>query len=255
MPAIGLGTWRLQGDGATQTVAQALKLGYRLIDTSGNYHNQAAVGQGIRDSGAERGQLFIVTKVEAGEDGYDATAADIAELGLKYVDLMLIHWPPPGDIGLKQWQGLQRARDAGLARSIGVSNYSIQQMQALAEQSGELPAVNQIEWSPFGFSPEMLDFCQREEIVIMAYSPLTRTAQLQTPPVPQLADIHHKTPAQIALRWAIQKGALPIPKASSRPHLQENLAVFDFELSAAEMGQLDALNQYTSVISQHLPYL
>jgi len=168
MPVIGVGTWQLTQDTAG-TLEHALRLGYRLIDTSGDYGTQPGVGEALRRSEIDRGEVFVVTKVEEDEDAYEATRRNLRELGLEYADLMLVHRPPPEGVGVELWEGLIAARDEGLTRGIGVSNYSIEQIHALVDATGELPAVNQIEWSPFGWSREMLDYCRERGITIQAY--------------------------------------------------------------------------------------
>jgi diketogulonate reductase-like aldo/keto reductase len=183
MPVLGLGTWQLRHDTAG-TVAEALRLGYRLIDTSGDYGTQPGVGEGIALSDVGRDEIFLTTKVEETDDAYDATVRDLRELGLEWADLMLIHRPPRRGAGRELWEGLIRARDDGLTRDIGVSNYTIEQMDELIRTTGEMPAVNQIEWSPFGWSAEMLSWCRERGIVIQAYSPLTR-GRRSCPPTPR----------------------------------------------------------------------
>jgi 2,5-diketo-D-gluconate reductase A len=149
MPVLGLGTWQLTDD-TPGTVENALRLGYRLIDTSGDYGTQPGIGEGIRRSGIERSGFYLVTKVEETDDSYEATVKNLAELGLDQADLMLIHRPPSSGPGEALWRGLIRAKEDGLTRDIGVSNYSIKQIEALIEATGKVPVVNQIEWSPFG---------------------------------------------------------------------------------------------------------
>ena len=242
MPLIGLGTWQLKADTAG-AVERALAMGYRMIDTSGDYGTQPGVGEGIRSSGVPRAEIFLVTKVEEYDDAYEATKKNLDELKLDYADLMLIHRPPPHGAGEDLWAGLIRARNEGLTRDIGVSNYSIDQMKRLYDGSGEVPAVNQIEWTPFGWSPEMLDFCSTEHIVIQAYSPLTQADRLDDATLREIAAGYNKAPAQVLIRWNLQRGVVPIPKANHADHQAENLDVFDFELADDDLTRLDALNQ------------
>lgn len=252
MPVIGLGTWELTGRTAA-TVLEAIELGYRMIDTSGDYGTQPGVGAAIGDSGLPREDIFLVTKVEEDEDAYEAVRRNLDDLGLKYADLILIHRPPPSGAGESLWEGLIRARDRGLTRDIGVSNYSVEQIQALIHATGETPVVNQVEWSPFGFSDALLGWCREHEIVIQAYSPLTRGRRLDDPMLRGIAEAYGKTPAQLILRWNIQLGTVPIPKASRTAHLAENLGVFDFEITDADMDQLARLNERYSALGE-LPY-
>jgi 2,5-diketo-D-gluconate reductase A len=247
IPAIGLGTWELRG--GAPTVRAALELGYRLIDTSGDYGTQPAIGEAIRESRVVRDDVFLVTKVEETEDGYDATKDRLRELGLDHADLVLIHRPPSSGAGEPIWEGLIRARREGLAREIGVSNYSTEQMDAITDATGERPAVNQIEWSPFGHSSAMLDYCRDRDVLIQAYSPLTRAKRLDDAVLREIGGAHGKTPAQVLIRWNIQSGTNALPKASTREHLEENIAVFDFELSDEHMKRLSGLNERYSALA------
>ena len=249
IPVIGLGTWQLTDDTAG-TVAEALRLGYRMIDTAVDYGTQPAIGEAIAASGIDRGDLYISTKVEEDEDAYAGTRRDLDELGLESVDLMLIHRPPRHGSGIEVWEGLLRARDEGLTRDIGVSNYTIDQIDDLIEATGEAPAVNQIEWSPLGWSGEMLSYCRSFDIVIEAYSPLTHGTRLADERLQTAARAHGKTAAQLLLRWDVERGVVPIPKANDRAHLAENLDVFDFELTASEVERLGALNERYSALGR-----
>lgn len=253
MPVIGLGTWLLNDDTAG-TVEWALRLGYRMIDTSGDYGTQPGVGEAMRRSELDRGDIFLVTKVEEDEDAYDATRRNLDEIGTEYADLMLIHRPPRTGAGLQLWEGLIRARDEGLAVDIGVSNYSTAQMGELIRATGEVPAVNQIEWSPFGWSGEMLDYCREHGIIIQAYSPLTRGRRLDNERLRGVATNHGRTPAQVLLAWDIELGVVPLPKANLRDHLAENLEALDVQLTSADTDVLNSLNdEYSSLGS--LPYV
>jgi 2,5-diketo-D-gluconate reductase A len=252
MPVLGLGTWQLRD--TPQTVATALELGYRLIDTSGDYGTQPGIARGIRDSGVDRSELYVTTKVEETDDAYDATRRNLDELRLDYADLMLIHRPPDSGAGEELWRGLIRARDEGLATDIGVSNYSIEHIEALIEATGEIPAVNQVEWSPFGHSEELLEHSRRRGIVLQAYSPVTRTERLADGRLTSMAAGYGKTPAQVLLRWNLQRGTVPLPKANQRKHLTENLDIFDFELTDRDLDALDGLNEHYSSLGG-LPYV
>ena len=254
MPVLGLGTWLLTKD-TPGTIAAAFELGYKMIDTSGDYGTQPGIGEGIRKSGIERDGFYLVTKVEEDDDAYEATERDLEELRLDYADLMLIHRPPRSGAGVDLWKGLIRAREDGLTRDIGVSNYSIEEMNELIDGTGEMPTVNQIEWSPFGWSPDMLDYCKERQIIIQAYSPLTRQERLDDEVLNKTADRHGKTPAQVLIRWNLQLGVAPIAKANKREHLEENLAVFDFELTDDDMAALNDLNRHWSSLGSSLQYV
>lgn len=254
MPALGLGTWQLTGDAAESGVRHALEVGYRLIDTSGDYGNQPRIREALRASDVERGEVFLVTKVEEDEDAHASTEQKLDELGVDEVDLCLIHRPPPEGAGEDLWRGLIRAQRNGLAREIGVSNYTRDQIDRLIEATSERPAVNQVEWSPFGHSEQLMEHARRAGVVIQAYSPLTRGERLDDATVSELAQKHGKTPAQVLLRWSLQNGAAPVPKAASPEHREENIAVFDFQLEEPEMLSLTALNEHYSALAG-LPYV
>jgi 2,5-diketo-D-gluconate reductase A len=253
MPVLGLGTWQLTKDTAG-TVLEALRLGYRLFDTSGDYGTQPAVGEAIQASEVPREEIFFVTKVEEDEDAYEAAYRNVEESGLDRADLILVHRPPRRSTGVDVWQALIRAREEGIVQDIGVSNYSIGQIDALADATAELPVVNQIEWTPFGWSPEMLDDCRSRGIVIQAYSPLTRSGRMRDPALTRIGAAHRKTPAQVVLRWCLQLGVVPLPKANRHEHLVENADVFDFELSEAELEEIGALNEHYSSLGTSLAY-
>jgi diketogulonate reductase-like aldo/keto reductase len=249
MPLLGLGTSQLTIR-TVDTICDALQLGFRMIDTCPEYHTQRGIGEAIRACGLERGAAFVVTKVSPDEDAYEAVASSLAQLKLDYVDLVLLREPPQFGVGEKAWQALRRARREGLTRDIGVSSYSIDCIEELVYRSGEMPAVNQIEWSPFGHSPRMLDFCRDNDILIQAWSPLTRARRLDDDKVAAMAARYGKTPAQLLIRWNLQLGVVPLPKANHVTHQRENLNVFDFGILPQDMARLNALNEHYSVLSK-----
>lgn len=253
MPLLGLGTYQLK-DETAKTVEAALRMGYRMVDTSGDYGTQKDIGRGLKQSGLERKSYFISTKIEENDDAYEAVQMNLQELDLDYVDLVLIHRPPPSGVGENLWHGLIQAKLDNMTKDIGLSNYDTGQIQDLIDATGHAPAVNQIEWSPFGHSRPMLDYCRDKEIIIQSYSPLTRGKRLKDPFLKHLARRYGKTPAQIMLRWNIEHGVVPLPKANQLEHLEENLDVFDFGLTTDEIANLDELNEYYSVWSA-LPYV
>ena len=241
MPTLGLGTWQLTHETA-EVVEHALRVGYRMIDTACDYGSQRGIGEAMMRWG-HREDVYLVTKVEENDDAYQATRRYLAEIGVEYTDLMLIHRAPSDGVGAHLWWGLVRARDDGLIRDIGVSNYSTAQLERLCEEVGEMPTVNQIEWSPFGHSQSMLNFCREHGVVIQAYSPLTRTLRLTEGPISEMAQRYGRSPAQVVLRWNLQLGVAPLPKANRKEHLEENIRLFDFEISAQDMATLNALNE------------
>lgn len=249
IPVFGLGTWQLTNDTAG-TIAYALELGYPMIDTSSDYLTQPGVGEGIKKSKLVRESIYITTKVEETDDAYERTKSNLQELGVEYVDLMLIHRPPLVGAGEELWEGLMKAKQEGLVKDIGVSNYSIELIDKLIAASGEVPVVNQIEWSPFGHSEEMLQYCEEKDIIIQAYSPLTRKERVADKTLNEIAGKYNKSPAQILIRWNLQLGTIPIIKANQKRHLEENIAVFDFELTDADMKTLINLNERFSSLGE-----
>jgi diketogulonate reductase-like aldo/keto reductase len=253
MPRLGLGTYQLRAH-TVETVLRALESGYRMIDTSGDYHTQRGIGEALGHCDLDRSDYYVVTKIEETDDAYEALRRNLTELRLDYADLVLIHRPPEHGVGEALWQALRRAKRERLARDIGVSNYSIEQIEELVYLTGEMPAVNQIEWSPFGHSPRMLDFCHDNHIVIQAWSPLTRALRLNDDKLTAMAARYGKTPAQLLIRWNLQLGVVPLPKANHTQHQRENLDVFDFEIRPADMTKLRSLNQHYSSMGK-LPYV
>ena len=240
MPALGFGTWQL--DDAAAAVRDALELGYRLIDTSGDYGTQPAVGEALASSSVPRDEVFLVTKVEEYEDAYESSRSNLEELGTDRVELMLIHRPPPTGAGEDLWEGLLRAKRDGLTREIGVSNYSTEQVERLYQASGERPVVNQVRWSPFRHDPDLLDDARRTGVVLQGYSPL-KWGGADAGALAEIGRRHGKSASQVALRWCVQLGVVPIVKAGAAEHRRENLEIFDFELDDAEMSAVGALNK------------
>lgn len=245
MPVFGLGTWQLTHDTA-ETVLFALQLGFSLIDTSSDYGTQSGIGWALKTADINREDIYVVTKVEETDDAYERTKTNLRELGLDYVDLMLIHRPPPKGAGESLWEGLIKAKETGLAMDIGVCNYSSRLIDRLIDTSSEIPAVNQIEWTPFGYSEDMKQYCEEKGIIIQAYSPLTRSKRLNDETLVRVAGKYNKTTAQILIRWNLQQDIVPIPKANHRRHLEENINVFDFELSDRDIELINGLNQHYS---------
>jgi len=233
-------------------VRYALELGYRLIDTASAYGNETDVGAAVEVSGVPREELFITTKAWIDEQGKDATVEacrrSLARLGLDYLDLYLIHWPAPG-VWPQAWEAMLGLLQSGECRAIGVSNFGIHHLEELLARSPVVPAVNQVEFNPFFYRKDLLDYCREKGIRLESYGPLTRGAKLHDPRVAAIADAHGKRPAQVLLRWAIQHGVVPIPKSVHAARIRENSEVFDFELAPEEMGVLDSLNENYSFVS------
>jgi 2,5-diketo-D-gluconate reductase A len=253
MPVFGLGTWELTNDTAG-SVLYALELGYRLIDTSSDYGTQPGIGEAIKKSNIDRENIYVITKAEETDDAYARTKSNLHELGLEYVDLMLVHRPPAAGVGEQLWADLIRAKEEGLIIDIGVSNYSSALIEKLIEASGQMPTVNQIEWSPFGWSQDMMKYCEDKNIIIQAYSPLTRTKRIDNNTLAQIGEKYQKSPAQILIRWNLQLGTCPLPKANQKKHLEENINVFDFQLNEDDMNRLGQFNEKYSSLGS-LPYI
>lgn len=242
MPVLGLGTWQAVGRSALEAARCALELGYRHIDTATMYGNERQVGQAVAESGVPRADIFVTTKLPQSRVGREReTLADsLATLGLGYVDLWLIHWPPGGRARPDVWERLLELQADGLAREVGVSNYNLEQIDELQRATGRLPAVNQIEWSPALFDRDVLEGHRRRGVQLEGYSPL-KTMNLRNPRLVQIADEHGVTPAQVVLRWHIEHRIVAIPKSTSAERIAENAAIFDFQLTASEVESLDAL--------------
>ncbi len=249
MPSIGFGTWGIKGDAKSATEA-AVAAGYRMIDTSGDYGSQPGIAEALKRGHIPRSSIYLVTKVEETDDAYAATVKNLAELQVDYVDLMLIHRPPKDSAGEALWRDLIKARQEDKVRDIGVSNYSEQQIQTLTDLTGVKPVVNQIEWTPFGWSRQMNTFCAENDIVIQSYSPLTHGERLDDGYLTDICEKYEKTPAQILIRWNIQHGWVPVVKSENPAHIEENHAVFDFELADEDMQALDSINEDYSVLAE-----
>jgi 2,5-diketo-D-gluconate reductase A len=241
MPLLGFGTWALRGQSAYTAVRTALEVGYRLIDTATMYGNEAEVGRALRDSGIDRGEVFITTKLPPGQAGreWDTLAASLRALDVGQVDLWLVHWPPDG-ARPPTWRRFVEARDRGLARAVGVSNYSLAQLDELTDATGETPAVNQIPWSPIRHDAAELAGHQRRGVVLEGYSPLKGT-DLADPVLAEIAAAHGATPAQVALRWHIEHGIVVIPKSARPQRIASNFDLFGFTLDRDEVSRIDQM--------------
>ncbi|MBF4462829.1 aldo/keto reductase [Rathayibacter sp. VKM Ac-2878] len=246
IPQIGLGVYKIGDAEASRVVASAIEAGYRHVDTATLYANERGVGEGIRASGLPREQVFVTTKVWNDDHGFDETLAafdrSLELLGTDYVDLYLVHWPIPSrDRYVDTYRALERLRQEGRARSIGVSNFAIEHLERLLDETGVVPAVNQVELHPRLPQDELLAFDSAHGIVTQAWSPLARGRLLDDPVLAGLAAAHGVSPAQVVLRWHVQRGVGVIPKSADPGRIRQNLDVFGFELDADEMAALAGL--------------
>ena len=242
MPLLGLGTWQARGRSAIEAVRYALELGYRHLDTATMYANEREVGQAVAQSGVPRSEVFVTTKLPQRHAGREreTLAESLASLGLDYVDLWLIHWPPGGRARPDVWERLLELQADGFAREVGVSNYSLEQLDELHRATGRLPAVNQVEWSPALFDRAVLEGHRRRGVQLEGYSPL-RTTNLRDTRLAEVAEAHGVTPAQVVLRWHVEHRIVAIPKSTNPRRIAENAAIFDFRLTPSEVERLDTL--------------
>ncbi|HXG50001.1 MAG TPA: aldo/keto reductase [candidate division Zixibacteria bacterium] len=251
IPRLGLGVWQIRaGRSCEAAVLAALEAGYRHIDTASFYGNEESVGSAVRKSGIPREQIFVTTKLWNSDHGNPERAFDasLRRLGLDYVDLYLIHYPVRER--RQSWRVLERLREKGKARSIGVSNFTARHLTELLAGSTTVPAVNQVELHPYLYQKELIDFCRERKIAVEAYSPLTHGERLNDPRLAAVAARYSsgrsgktKSPAQVLIRWALQHDLVVIPKSAERERIFENADVFDFEISPEDMRLLDGLNE------------
>ncbi len=247
MPVLGLGVWQAApGEETRGAVAEALRAGYRLVDTARAYRNEADVGQAVRESGVPRDEVFVTTKLWNADHGYDRALRAIDDsldrLGFEQVDLYLVHWPFEG-LRHETWRAMERILADGKARAVGVSNYTVRHLDELLARSKVPPAVNQVELSPFLHQRDLLAHCARLGIQVEAYGPLVRGQRMDHPVLARISGKHGRTPAQVLLRWGLQHGLVVIPKSVHPGRIRENADVFGFALDAADMGALDALDE------------
>ncbi len=250
IPQLGFGVYQIDPDETAGAVKTALDIGYRHIDTAEMYQNEAGVGQGVRDAGVDRADVFVTSKLNNGFHEPDAarTAFDetLSKLGFDYVDLFLIHWPLPtlygGDF-ISTWQTLEDFRRDGRARSIGVSNFQTHHLERLANETDTVPAVNQVEVHPYFVNDEVRAYCIEHGIAVEAWSPIAQGKVLDDPVVTKIAEAAGKSPAQVVLRWHVQRCDIVFPKSVTPKRIEENFELFDFELSDHDVDALTALDK------------
>ena len=242
MPVVGLGTLRLTGRRGYRALRYALEVGYRHLDTATAYRNESEVGRAIRDNGVDRGEVFVTTKLQPRDaDRARATLGEsLRALRTPYVDLWLVHWPPRGRALVPLWREFLALRDEGLCRSVGVSNYSIAQIDELIAATGERPAVNQIPWSPSRYDAALLSGHRDRGVAVEGYSPLNGT-RLRDRTLTEIAARHQVTPAQVVLRWHLEIGVIVIPKSVRPERIEQNLDLFSFSLTPEEVARINRL--------------
>jgi 2,5-diketo-D-gluconate reductase A len=242
IPVLGLGVWQVpDGPETENAVGWALEAGYRHIDTAQAYGNERSVGRALRDSGVPREEVFITTKFfPRRRDPAAEAARSVERLGIEQVDLYIIHWPQGGPTWA--WPGMEQAHQQGYARSIGVSNFSLAELDELLGVASTRPVVNQVQFSPFEYRRALLDGCEQRDVAIEAYSPLGTGRHLRDAEVARIARGLGRTPAQVLLRWCIQRDTVVIGKSVHRERIEENAQVFDFSLSDQDVAALDALD-------------
>jgi diketogulonate reductase-like aldo/keto reductase len=243
LPLLGLGVWQVpNGPECVNAVRWALEAGYRHIDTAQAYGNEESVGQGLRESGVPREQVFITTKFYPRRRDPAAEAErSLSRLGVDQVDLYVIHWPQRGPTWA--WPGMEQARERGYARSIGVSNFDAAELEQVIGVADSPPVANQVQFSPFENRRALLEVCERNDVVLEAYSPLGTGRHLSDATVVRIAERLGRTPAQVLLRWCVQHDVPVIPKSTHRERIEENAQIFDFELTDADMAEFDALDR------------
>jgi 2,5-diketo-D-gluconate reductase A len=250
IPQFGFGVYKVAPEETAAAIRTALDVGYRHLDTAAMYHNEEGVGQGIRDAGIERRDVFITSKLDNGFHEPDAARrafdATLAAIGSDYVDMYLIHWPLPTRYGgdfVSTWRTLEEFAADGRARSIGVSNFHVPHLQRLAAATDTVPAVNQVEAHPYFTNAGVRNYCLQNGIAFEAWSPLARGKVLDDPVVGRIAETMGRSPAQVVLRWHLQRGDIVFPKSVSPQRIAQNFAVFDFELDRADVAAIDALDR------------
>ncbi|MFF2998710.1 aldo/keto reductase [Streptomyces sp. NPDC057950] len=248
IPQLGFGTFQIPPEETRATTLAALEVGYRHIDTAEMYGNEKEVGQAVRDSGLDRGEVFVTSKLDNGahahDDALQAFDRTMEELDLDYLDLFLIHWPLPGKGDfVETWKALEEIYGSGRTKAIGVSNFQPQHLRRLLESSEVVPAVNQVEVHPYLTQADVRAFGAEHDIATEAWSPIAQGKVLDDPAIKRIAERVGKTPAQVTLRWHLQRGDIIFPKSVTRKRIEENFDLFDFELGEGDIGEISALNR------------
>ena len=252
IPMLGFGTYKLLGQEGVESVKNALSKGYRLIDTAAIYGNESAVGEGIKASGVAREELFVTTKLWRENLGYESTKTELEKsltrLNLDYLDLFLIHWPANAknynnwqQANADSWRAMEELQIEGKIKSIGVSNFFHKHLDALFQMAKVIPAINQIEFHPGYWQPELTDYCKKKNLAVQSWSPLARGKVFGNEVLEAISRKHKKSISQVCLRWVIQHDVIVIPKSASPKRMEENMDVFDFELSVEEMQKINTL--------------
>ena len=257
MPLLGLGVFDIHGKEVIDITSQALAIGYRLLDTATSYGNEKEIGQAMAQSGIPRNEIFVTTKVANGDQGYESTLkayeSSRKKMGLDYIDLYLIHWPIRGK-RKDTWKAFEKLYREKMVRAIGVANYLIPFLKELETYAEEIPMLNQVEFSPWLYLEELLNYCRQKGIQLQSYTPLVRGKKFKDPRIIKLGEKYGRTPAQIILRWNLQLGVSTIPKSSNPHRLKENFNVFDFSLTDEDVQALNNFHENYRVVDDPMDY-
>ena len=246
IPSIGFGTYKSGDDEETaKIIKNALNLGYKMIDTASFYNNEVGIGNGIKESGIDRNDIFIVTKLWNDDHGYDNTIEafnkSLNNLQVDYIDLYLIHWP--NKLNAETWRAFEHLYETGKVKAIGVCNFKVEHLEELKKTAKIMPMVNQVEIHPFSTKNNIINYCKDNNIKVVAWSPISRGRVLSNELMIDLSQKYKKSIVQIVLRWHMQKGVIPIPKSSNENRIKENIDIFDFEISSEDMKAIDSLDE------------